>query len=177
MECTVTDCTSTIKSTGYCAHHLRKHYKYGDALYVRKFKKDMANPCSVEGCEKRVQARSLCLMHYRRWSLYGDPLITKVDPEHRGINNYKYVVAYGHPNANHIGKIMEHRLVMSQMIGRPLEPNENVHHKNGNRSDNRPENLELWNTSQPAGQRPADKVEYAIMILGLYAPELLAKEG
>lgn len=115
-------------------------------------------------------------MHYRRWSLYGDPLVTKRDASIRQQNGYKQVTAHGHPNANSLGKITEHRLVMSSILGRPLEPYENVHHKNGNRSDNRPENLELWNTMQPAGQRPSDKVEYAIMILNLYAPELLARE-
>lgn len=58
-----------------------------------------------------------------------------------------YILVYcpEHPNANkNNGKyIYEHRLVMSNMLGRPLRPDEVVHHKNGVRSDNRPENLEL----------------------------------
>ncbi len=66
---------------------------------------------------------------------------------------------------------------MEQIIGRYLERFENVHHKNGDRKDNRPENLELWSVKQPSGQRAEDKVKYAIEILELYAPELLVKVG
>lgn len=47
----------------------------------------------------------------------------------------------------------EHRVVMEQVIGRKLRRRENVHHKNGKRSDNRPTNLELWKRPQPTGVR------------------------
>lgn len=57
---------------------------------------------------------------------------------------------------------------MRRILGRELLPHERVHHKNGQRADNRPGNLELWSVWQPAGQRVADKIAWAKDLLKTY---------
>lgn len=92
----------------------------------------------------------------------------------RHSKGYVLIWAPDHPWAQKSGYIAEHRLVMEQTLGRSLLPLETVHHKNGVKDDNRPENLEVWYSGQPAGQRPLDLVNWALEILRLYASERVA---
>lgn len=144
-----------------------------------------ATQCKFDGCEKPTHSkvRQLCSGHNSQW-MRGQELrplkFTRMSGEERlkarYVNSYGYTMLYrpGHPNADKSGRICEHTVVMSEKLGRPLVKGENVHHINGDRADNRIENLELWSTTQPAGQRVADKVAWAKELLGLYEPGALA---
>lgn len=81
-----------------------------------------------------------------------------------------YVKIYlpDHSNTDRNGYVLEHVLVMSDYLKRPIQDKETIHHKNGVRSDNRLENLELWSTHHAFGQRAEDLVVYAKEILEKY---------
>ncbi len=74
-----------------------------------------------------------------------------------------------HPRAGKGQYVFEHIIVMERILRRYLLPAESVHHRNGVRDDNRPENLELWTRPRPTGIRVSDAVAWAQEILARYA--------
>lgn len=169
--CGVDNCDKKIKARGYCDAHYSRLLRNGDIYVLRKVPKYVSNCIAVfpDGvqCPLKAYCKEYCRRHYQQWKRWGDPFADKTKP--LDPKNYVSIFMPHHPNANKAGKILEHRLVMSQYLGRPLYDDENVHHKNGDRHDNRIENLELWSSAQPAGQRVEDKLEWAITILRRYA--------
>ena len=81
---------------------------------------------------------------------------------------YVMVRAPAHPRVKKSPYVFEHILIAEELLGRYLEPGESVHHRNGVRDDNRPENLELWTRPQPAGIRVSDAIAWAYEILDRY---------
>ena len=78
-----------------------------------------------------------------------------------------YIQSKGGYVAKSFGRktVLQHRHVMEEKLDRPLKPYENVHHINGVKTDNRVENLEIWVSKQPKGQREADIIEWASLFL------------
>jgi len=130
--------------------------------------------CRKSGCTFQKQTGGLCHSHYKEihtkiLDLHGGDLEEvavrySLEWTNRTLNRQGYVTAWYFGS-----KVLEHRVVMGRQVGRKLLPTENVHHLNGNRSDNRIDNLELWVTSQPWGQRASDLVRYAHEIIERYA--------
>ena len=129
--------------------------------------------CLIDDCDQLSHAKGYCSRHYGFFMRNGDPQkrITLGTKRYES-SGYVMLDRKNHPFvSSKAGRIFEHRLIMSEKLGRTLLPSEQVHHKNGQRQDNRIENLERWSTNQPIGGRVADLVVWAKEILNLYGSD------
>jgi hypothetical protein len=146
-------------SRGMCRKHYNRWYR----------RRETAKQCRADGCPKPPYSSGWCPLHWNRLKRHGSPDINLRDGGERKVSSTGYVLVRcrEHPAAIN-GRVAEHRLVMEEELGRYLLPGENIHHRNGNRADNTPQNLELWVTKQPAGQRVEDLLAWAREIISRY---------
>ena len=166
-HCSVPKCHRPARAGKMCNAHYARYKRCGSPLGKQVMRDSKSAICSVKGCGSPYKARGFCSTHYERMRKNGTLKSRGKRPAGEGTIINGYVVFIRHLDGKKIN-IRQCRLVMENKLGRALSPKETIHHKNGNRSDDREENLELWCSVHPKGQRVSDLINYAKYILERY---------
>lgn len=172
LPCQFDDCERPFSSKGLCKSHYMQQWA-GKPLTPLDQPRERRE-CAFRGCRQTAHTKGWCRGHYSQTRRGGDLRPLRIWEYKPRLDAKGYVIEWSdHPNARKRpgrkgGIILQHVRVMSEMLGRPLQPNERVHHRNGVRHDNRSANLELWVKTQPSGQRATDLVVWAREILDRY---------
>lgn len=178
-DCSVVTCGRSATERGLCHGHYLRIVRTGDVQRERPLNRRINTMCQVDGCERQAFIRGMCRPHANRQRKHGD---AQADKPIRAVTG-SGTISHGYrtvpvpPELRHLThgekRAAEHRLVMARELGRAMYADESVHHRNGDRLDNRPSNLELWSRWQPSGQRVDDKVAHALAVLARYRPQML----
>ena len=171
MVCLFEKCGRKAYSRSLCPSHYLMDLRGETLRPLRSRVSNRPKTCTFDNCHKPHKGNGFCSGHNYQMKKFGNLSPLKYNnPGEWGdwyVNGSGYVM-----RTKTINKIREsqlqHRYIMEQHLSRELLPGENVHHKNGIRDDNRIENLELWVSSQPSGQRVQDLVGWAETILKRY---------
>lgn len=147
--CSVDGCSAAHLARDLCAKHYARWRTHGDPTRDTRAER-AARTCSIPGCDRPHKGRGYCVMHLHRVRVHGDPNVRLTRyREYRWVSAKGYVMRWAphHPMAGKSGYAAEHRMVAWD-AGLLTDPCYVVHHLNGDRADNRLENLQVLEARQ-----------------------------
>lgn len=153
MKCSIDNCNKKARNYGLCNTHASYARRHGLLPNAKK--------CSIDDCNNYAYCKGFCSSHYQRFKKYGDPIAPSIKTrdfkcslgtirKERPSDNPYLVIKISETGDKSTDWVYHHRYIMEQHLGRKLKRNEYVHHKNGNKQDNRLENLAITDSTRHA---------------------------